>query len=295
MNIESTIEIYAGGQGSGPNAPCPQCGPKGGVKEGDRVKFAKDHTVTSTGGAKYKFQPDTVAKVISVMPKIGHGDQMVGVLSEKDQKEGKFGNVGYVKMDDLILHEPRHSENPYSTPSKMTRSGNFTPAFDKQGKVIAPDPHAVVIKPVPKDQVIMHTITPDGASLTWIKTPQHTEEDIKNISKEAHSLKGKFNLLSTVPAGELNNPGEKRVTRVYDTTRTPLESRSVNKGATVWVSGLTSGGKITGIHIKEQLYGKHAQIENTYEFKYKNAAAGIGMLKSRYGIVTSLKRLRGGG
>lgn len=293
MNIEATIEIYAGGQGSGPNAPCPQCGPQGGIKEGDRVKFTKDHKVTSTGGAKYQFQPDTVAKVISVMPKVGHGDQMVGVLSEKDQKEGKFGNVGYVKMNDLILHEPRHSENPFSTPGKISK-GNYVPAFDKQGKVVAPDPNAITIKPVPASQTIMHTTTADGASLTWIKSPRHTEEDIKNISKEEHSLKGKFSLLSTVPAGELNNPGETRTTRVYDTTRTPLESRSVNKGATVWVSGITSKGKITGINIKEQQYGKHAQIENTYDFKYKNAAAGIGMLKSRYGIVTSLKRLRGG-
>jgi hypothetical protein len=288
MNIIATIEIYAGGVGSGPNAPCPQCGPHS-FKEGDRVKFKENHKITSTGGGKYQFKPDTVAKVISVMPKIGNASQMAGVISEHDQEEGKFGNVGYVKVDDLILHEPRHSESPYTSPSKVSK-GNLIPSFDKQGKVIAPDPNKVTLKPVPKSQVIMHTTTNDGASLTWIKSHETSEKDLKDLSEKSHYLKGKFALVTSVPAYGVVK--ENKTTRVYDTSK----GQDVDKGSTVWISGSVKGGKITGVNVREQNYSKYGQIEHAaYNFQYKNAAAAIGMLKSRYGITTTLKRLRGGG
>lgn len=293
MNIEATIELYAGGQGSGPTAPCPQCGPHH-INEGDRVTFKDDHTITSVGGGKYKFKPGTTAKVVSVMPKIGNADQMASVLSDQDQKEGKYGNVGYVKVSDLVLHEARNVVSPYSQQTgKVNRKGDYTPAFDKSGKVVAPDPRSIQIKPVQKSQVLMHTTTNDGASLTWVKSPQTSEAEAKNLSEQDHILKGKFKLLTAT--GVKDTDGQNRVTRVYDTTHTPLESRSVEKGTTVWISSKTSGGKITAITIREQNYAMHSQKTSMAQFEYKNAAAAVGMLKTRYGINTSLKKLRGGG
>src|SRR5580692_6676461 len=216
---------------------------------------------------------------------------MVAVqLHDPPEDLGK-GMPTYAKASDLELHTPATNISPWRQSSKMTPGGNFTPVLDKSGHVVAPDPHALSIKPVPKDQVLMHTTTNDGASLTYVKTPQTSDQDARKLSDQEHSLKGKFSLLTGVGVKE---DGANRTTRVYDTTRTPLESRSVAKGTTVYVSSKTSGGKIIGIDIREQNQGTHAQKVSTATFSYKNAAAAIGMLKSRYGITTSLKRLRGG-
>src|ERR1700679_1952654 len=106
MLLSSSIAIYAGGVGSGPNAPCPQCGPHGGINKGDKVKLNPAAVVRNPkSGAKTTFDPDTIAIVNNVLPKVGNADQMVGIVSEHDQKNGKYGNMGYVKMQDLTLHK----------------------------------------------------------------------------------------------------------------------------------------------------------------------------------------------
>src|SRR5580692_3242887 len=149
MNIQTTISIYAGGVGSGPNAPCPQCGPGHSFKEGDRVKLKQGALVSNPkSGAKNYFKPDSIAVVTSVLPKVGNQEQMVGVHSEEDQGEGKFGNLGYARMKDLILHQPAFDKNPFHKTGSV-KQGAYVPAFDKSGKVVAPDPHALTVKPVP--------------------------------------------------------------------------------------------------------------------------------------------------
>jgi hypothetical protein len=292
MNIQAVIEIYAGGIGSGPNAPCPQCGPHS-FKEGDKVTLKRGTSVVHPkSGGKFKFDNDEQGTVVNMLPKVGNADQMVAVQLHHPPEDLGTGMPTYARANDLVLHTPATNISPWSSPSKMTTKGNLKPSFDKSGHIVAPDPHGITIKPVQKSQVIMHTTTNDGASLTWVKTPQTSEAEAKNLANEEHSLKGKFNLLTGV--GVKDEDGQNRTTRVYDTTRTPLESRSVSRGSTVYVSSKTSGGKITGVNVREQNTGHYAQKISTASFSYKNAAAAIGMLKQRYGIVTSLKRLRGG-
>lgn len=289
MNLQSTISIYAGGTGSGPTAPCPQCGPHG-IGEGDKVKVKDGAHIINQGGSKMSFAPGTVATVVNILPKVGTADQMAGIISVKDQKDGKFGNMGHVKIDDLVLHQKMHEEALGKLPlfTKSWFKNPTVPEYKKQD-----------IQPVSKKSVIMQTTTHDGAKLTWVKPQDEAKPSYKSmqqLSQEPHSLKGKFTRTVNAPGydPELNEKGTNRNASVYDTSKTPAESREVNKGATVWVSTNTSGGKITGVSIKEANYVKPAARTNTIQFDYQNAAKAVGMLKQRYGISTSLAKMRGG-
>jgi hypothetical protein len=289
MNLGSTISIYAGGVGSGPTAPCPSCGPHG-IGQGDKVKVKEGAKITTQGGSKMSFTPGTVATVVSVLPKVGTADQMAGIISVKDQKDGKFGNMGHVKLDDLILHEKMHEEALGKLPL-------FTHSWFKNPQV--PEYKKQDIQPAPKKSVIMQTTTHDGAKLTWVKPAEETKPSYKSmqqLSREPHDLKGKFNRIVNAPgyAPGLNEKGITRNASVYDTSRTPAEGREAKTGATVWVSTNTSKGKISGVSVREANYTYPAARTSTIQFDYQNAAKAVGMLKQRYGISTSLAKMRGG-
>lgn len=53
MKLNDSIELQAGGTGSGPNKPCPQCGPRGHtkthIKVGDKVYYVDDYGETKKG------------------------------------------------------------------------------------------------------------------------------------------------------------------------------------------------------------------------------------------------------
>src|ERR1700734_3976044 len=290
MNLGITIEVYAGGVGSGCHGP--NCG-RPAIDKGDRVTLKPGvHVVNPNSGAKTQFKEGTIAVVTNVMPKVGQADQMVGIQSEKDQGNGKYGNMGYVKMDDLNLHQKMADDTLGALPP-WSKSWSKPNPQDKKLSFIqlppSPSDKKNDIQPVPKSQVLMHTTTNDGASLTWVKTPQTGEKEARELSDTEHNLKGKFMLLTGTSVKDPD--GQTRTTRVYDTTRTPLESRSVQKGSTVWVSSKTSNGKINSVEVREQNFGQHAQKTSLAQFQYTNSAAAVGLLQSRYGISTSLKKL----
>lgn len=281
MNIRSLLTILAGGAGSGPNAPCPQCGPHN-FKEGDRVKVKSGIPVTNPkSGAKTLWKEGSIATINNVLPKVPGQDQMVGIESEKDQKQGKFGNMGYVKVQDITLHSPR-SEHDLPV---WTKSWSRNP--------IAPVHKRMDIQPVPEKQVIMRTKTADGARLTWVKPADEKEETIrslKQIASEDHSMKGDFALIDKVK-GIQDRVGTSRNTRIYDTSGMPAPYQT-GRGTTLQVSSYLQKGRIRSITVEEQNYTTHAQRLSTMTFEYKNAAAAVGMLSSRYGIKTTLARLR---
>jgi hypothetical protein len=297
MNLQTAITLLAGGPGSGCHGP--NCGRP--IKEGDTVTMKPGtSSYHPKSGGKFEFPHGTELKVSNVMPKIGHSDQMVAVEPLHPVK-GLGGMVPYAKMSDLELQESHDSRTPpvFSTPSKVSRSGNFIPVTDKSGHIVPPDPNAISIKSVPKSQVIMQTKTSDGARLTWVK-PKDETENIKNLSSEPHRLKGDFALISkvtkTVPApGEYQ--GEKRVSRIYDTSSMPAHLHQ-GPGASVQVDAYLSNGKIKGVNVTERNYTTSAQRVSQGTFEYRNTskdktqiAKSVGMLKQRYGIKTSLKNL----
>lgn len=290
MNLDSLI-ILAGGAGSGPNAPCPQCGPHK-FEEGDKVRLKPGAKVTSQGGGKAEPVPNSVHRVINVLPAVGSAPQQVAVQSVEDQKEGKYGNFGYANANDLILHEPRQSYQPWTKPEPGTLNKNkfYEPKLDKKGFVVAPEPRGPQIQ---KGQKLTETRTSDGAKLTVLRPKDSPETNVRNLSQEEHPAKGSFGLISKVDSDD-------STTRIYSTTVLPAHLQE-GRETTVWVNSRVSEGRISGVTVREQNTTTHGQKTSTYTFDYKvpqksfskGAAAAVGMLKERYGIKLSLKRLRG--
>src|SRR6266446_1504121 len=105
MNGEQTISIYGGGAGSGPSAPCPQCGPGHKLEPGDIVKTKADVKLwNQKTGSIDTFPPGTKAKLVNVLHKIGTNDQMVSVTIKKHH------DPEYMKMKDVELHRPGNKE-----------------------------------------------------------------------------------------------------------------------------------------------------------------------------------------
>ena len=286
MNIQAAIELYFGGPGSGPNAPCPNCGPHNKIQhqlqEGDTVKLTHPAKMFhEKSGDNRTIPAGTKATVLNILPKVGTADQMMSVHVEGHDPD-------YIPMNHAELSHARTEDLPIYTKPWFKPSPESDKAWRKQD-----------IQPVPKSQTIMTTTTSDGAKLTWVKPKDEEAPDYKSmqqLSREPHSLKGDFIRQATVPVynPKSDEQGKNTVTRMYDTSLTPQQARMSNSGATIWVKGTTSEGKITGVNIREQNYTQHAQTTSTITFEYKNSAKAVGMLKKRYGISLNLKSLRGG-
>lgn len=323
MNLTQSINIYAGGLGSGPNAPCPQCGPHGKEESGEKFKGPKGgpspeihkeagvplitktkeqkkslpsklyekhiqkqtviekHTAKSASGTTIKegdtvknktevklwnqktgdvdrIHPGSKLTVSNVLPKIGTGSQMISVVTKNHDPE-------YMQAKDVDLHKT------------------------------APTPN-IEVEPVKKSQVISKFKTADGADVTWVKPHVEGEKEQKDITERAHYQKGNFSLIDRVE-GIQDRPGYTRVTRIYDTSGMPAHLQK-GAGTTLWVDSYTQKGKIKEVVINEQNYTTYAQkTRGALTFSYKKgfgegAAKAVGMLKTRYGIKTTLARLR---
>lgn len=261
MNIEQTIEVHAGGQGSGPNAPCPQCGPQGKSHEmepGDFVKLKKEITVwNQKTGHNDKYPPGKVVTLVNILPKIGTADQMVSLQVHKNH------DPEYFKMSDVEFH----------------KVGNKEQVED--------------IKPVRPGMVLIKFKTWDGANVTWVRSKEEKEKSGKTlveISKTPHGMKDKFNLLDKIP-GKQDRPGFKRSTFVYDTT--PLKPHmQQGRGAVVWVSSYSKKGAVKEVVVQEQNHTTYGvKTRGMLSFNYKNSAQAVGMLKTRYGIKVKLSEL----
>lgn len=273
MNLEQTICILpiieAGGTGSGPNAPCPQCGPHSGyvskkghaIEEKDIVRLNKpDSLYNFKTGNVDKFESGKLkAVVVNVLPKVGDNPQMVKVNILSPGKKHEQDNFRYVKMSDIELHKLGSTEQVKD------------------------------IKPVSKGKVLTKFKTADGATVTWIKPFTEGEKEVKDPTKEEHYLKGKFEQTESTK-GLQDRPGYVRVTKIYDTTGYPSHFQK-GSNATVYVNTYSRKGAIKNVVIQEQNTTTYAQKTRFLSFNYKNAAAASGLLQSRYGITAKLKNL----
>ena len=278
MNLAESInvfEILAGGQGSGPSAPCPQCGPHA-IDKGDIVKTkAEVKMYNGKTGNIDTLPPGTKMTVLNVLPKVGTGDQMVSVNTKSHDPE-------YMKLADVTLHKPLHKPLHQDELGKLPV---WTHRWSRNPQ--APANKAQDIQPVPKGQVISKFKTADGANVTWVRpsTDQPKEEKtLKEISQESHNLKGKFELTDSVQ-------GLDHVTKIYETTGSPAHLQTGSNG-TVYVHTYADGNKIRGVVIQEQNSTNYGmKTRGIMSFDYRNTAKAVGMLKSRYGIKTTLTRI----
>lgn len=280
MNILQVITIHAGGPGSGPNAPCPQCGPHGGkqIEKGDTVKMKPGAQVFNPNtGEKYHFAPGTKLRVVHVMPKIGNADQIVSVTTGK--KDDDVRSTAYAKMDDLVLHKSGivHLVSPGPVANELPKWAD--PTF-KNPK--APGWKELDIQPVPKSQVQVKYKTADGANVTVVRPAEQKEKDLRDLTKEEHRFKGQFERTNTIKSEKEGT----HTTRVYTTSSYPAHLQGA--GATVWVHRYPDR-----VVIQEQNTAKHGyKITGITTFEYKNIGKAFGMMKSRYGISIKLSNTR---
>jgi hypothetical protein len=280
MNLAETINVLplleAGGVGSGPNAPCPSCGPHK-IEQGDTVKTKVPVKMFNNKTLEFKtFPPGTKAAVLNVLPKIGTGDQMVSVITKGHDPE-------HMKLDDVELHKKMH-------PDELGKLPVWTHKWSRNPQ--APANKAQDIKPVPKSQTILKFKTSDGANVTWVKPHDeaHDTKTLKDIAGESHYLKGKFELTNSVQ-GLQDRPGLDRVTKQYDTSGMPAHLQQ-GSNASIEVNTYYKGNSIKNVVINERnTTGYSQKIRGVLSFDYKNTAAAVGMLKSRYGITQTMTRL----
>jgi len=258
MEAISISELMAGGPGSGPTAPCPQCGHHGstGIHEGDIVRIQKPLTVwNQKTGNNDTYPVGKRVTVINILPKIGTASQMIAVQAHKNH------DPEYMKMEDVKLHK-------------------------SIGKTIEPEP-------VPKSQVIQKFTSNDGSSMTYVKTPQTREYDprtLKDLANQTSRYKGKFDQVEKVDGADGN------ITRLYDTSKVPSDAwgregaptAAPRPGVTLWVHRYSDH-----VTIQEQSYLRWGQkASGIISWTYKNIGMAFGMLKKRYGISIPLSRER---
>jgi hypothetical protein len=280
MNISEAIgiEILAGGPGSGPNAPCPECGPHHKqIDEGDTVRLKKEVSLyNKRTGNNDKLPAGQKAVVVGVLPKIGNAEQMVKVNVLAPSKHHEE-SLEHVKMADVELHKSglTHQVNPIGKQD--------LPMYSKPGfHPTAPGWKELDIQQVKKSQVLMKTKTSDGANLTVVRPKSEKESDpktLKDLAKTPSPFKGTFNPIETVSGAD------NQTTRIYETGKASYAHEKEGPGAVVWVHQYL--GKLV---IQEQSYLRWSQKrQGLISFEYKNRAAGLGMLKKRYGIKIGLR------
>lgn len=297
-SLEIDRRILAGGAGSGPNAPCPQCGPshsdhshspspaRDPISKGDQVRTKTEVTMfNKKNGNIDKVPAGTVMHVLNVLPKVGHADQMVSVDA------GKKYDAEYMKLSDVEMHKPLKEK------FALNPKGDFdNPLFSKPGfKPKTDEEKDADIKPVRKSDTIIKFQTADGANVTWVKPhgeqSEYTPKTMQELSTTAHPQKGNFSQIDVVK-GIQDRSGYARVTRMYDTSNLPAYHQT-KSGASVWVDSYVRKGSIKEVKVHEQSYVKYGnKIRGGITFSYKNSAQAVGMLKSRYGITTTLDKLR---
>ena len=278
--VLNTFEIVAGGQGSGPNAPCPQCGPHSGKGDKGHVIEEKDIVKLHTPDSLYnyktgnvdKFGPGLKAVVVNVLPKVGDNPQMVKVNILSPGKKHEQDNFRYMKLTDVSLHKLGSTEQVKD------------------------------IKPVSKSKTLLKFKTSDGADVTIVKPHtegEHDPKSLKELSMTPHYLKGNFSITESLK-GLQDRPGYTRVSKIYDTSGMP---NYLQKGsnATVYVNTYSQKGAIKNVVVQEQNTTTYSQkSKGVIEFSYKTsgkpgwnmgAAAAVGMLRQRYGIKSGLGKL----
>ena len=273
MNLVETIDVYAGGVGSGCHGP--NCGRP--ISSGDTVKLKKPVTLWNTKtGDNDKFPAGQKAIVVDVLPKIGTADQMVKVNIVPPTKNHE-GEEQHVKMSDVEFEKSglTHQVNPIGhTELPMYTNPKFHPTGGDWKKLD--------IQPVPKGQVQLKYKTSDGANVTIVKAkdaPEHDPRTLKEIASTPNYYKGKFNLVETV------NGADDNTTRVYDSSKPSLAHEKEGSGAVVWVHRYPD--KVT---VQEQSYTKWSTKKSgLITFEYKNVGRAFGMLNRRYGIRIPIK------
>lgn len=224
MNIDQAMSIYAGGPGSGPNAPCPQCGPKGeesgekfkGPKGKDSPAPSKDvGNIPLPKKGKEKGAAAELYKKWKEKQEVGTKDMQQWLKEHHTEKQKaadfKEGDIVKLKKGDtlynyktgnidkfgpglkaVVVHVlPKVGDNPQLVKVNILPPGKkWEPDQFRYMKAVELDLHRtskdkIEVEPVKKSQVLTKFKTSDGADVTWVKPHVEGEHETKTIQQIA--------------------------------------------------------------------------------------------------------------
>lgn len=276
MNLASTLELYAGGPGSGPTAPCPQCGPHSGrqpkYQEGDWVRILRPTQALSAVQKKGSQNllvyprartgtrmPGEIGKVVKVLPAVGHNQEMVQLTF------GKKGETEFVPIKDVEFYKGA-------------------------GKVMDPQ---IQSKPMSDRQAQRKADLPEGGRYGQAKplSDQRPTRNAPNYEGREHPLKGMLEPVDQVMGFSDNqdHPGQNLKSFIYQADKPD------GGGSVVWVHRYSDevSGKVSNTVIAEVNYTDNKFKYGTpKEFSYKNPVMAFKTLRDRYGIQMKMKDWR---
>lgn len=266
MNLASTIRILAGGSGSGPTAPCPQCGPHGKTtqyREGDKVRILKPLRIYNDKTSNFKtIQPGKVGKVELVLPAIGHNSEMIKI------KFGRNFTEEYVPTGDVEFH--RIAGKP------------LDPGGGKR---------QIKSKPLDEKDAQMKVKIPTGGRYGLVKPDEGPRDSrgVTNFENRAHPMKGQYEEIDKVTgfSDTQAHPDQNLRTFIYE-----AKDADTGKGSVVWVHRYSDDktGKVKQTVIGEVNYkDSNFRYSAPKQFTYKNPALAFKTLRDRYGIQMKLK------
>lgn len=267
MNIQTAIDLYAGGPGSGCHGP--NCGrPRKNFDEGDHV-----HTIDKGTGVhvihwgREEFPAGTKGRIVKVMDSIpNQPDRVVVSVSKKDSPTAPKGFVRHyiMEQDNLVVHKAAGKP------------------FDP-GKIRTPN--------VPESKVLSRSKSEDGVKYTIVKPSQDDRVGTRgatNFSNREHSLKGQFS--------EPERVGQFLTKQDYQEGKNAVQSwvyeakRPDGSGAVVWLMKDKQPGQPQSIVIREENYTQDkAKYGTPRIFEYKNQAQAFSVMNNRYGVKMTMK------
>jgi hypothetical protein len=229
------------------------------IKEGDIVKLLKPDTLWNMKTGDVDRFPAGKLKgvVVNVLQKVGD-NQAVKLNIMPPTKNHEADQFRYLPAQDLQLHK-------------------------------AAGPTTIETAPVKNSQILQQFKSVDGATVTYVKTPQtkdYTPRTIEQLASLPSRYKGQFQQIDKV-IGAADN-----ITRIYDSSKVPSTKWGVEgpataasrPGATVFVDRYPNK-----IVVEERPYQKwgfrsRGPIQWTYDHPQKYLLQALGTLKKRYGI-----------
>jgi len=324
----SELRIKAGGVGSGPNAPCPQCGPKSGkdknTESGEKFKGPKGGKTPKPLG-DVGFQPISGKKPsgASKLYEKYKETQQKGTESMQHFKEhapqtkGKPINEGDIvkTTKPMTVWNQKTGNNDTYPPGKKVTVINILPKVGQADQMISVqvskhhDPDymkmndvvlhksvggTITPEPVPTSKIKVQYTSNDGAQVTVVKSPKEPGEyepkTLKEMASKPSPYKGTFEKLDKVTPVP-KEIEEEYMPEKYEKHTTYIfdsETKESGTGVTVYVHRYPD--RVT---VQEQHYTRFSHIDKPLiTWKYDNVEKARLMLQKRYSIKIGHKELK---
>lgn len=326
MLLSSAIELYAGGPGSGPNAPCPQCGPEGGrtftgPKGGKAPKLAKDvgnirmPKKDVPGHKQYlRYQERTRQGTKEMQqwkqahhteqPKtagIKEGDKVkINVAVRDYYNTPPFGRDKVPGTKAIVVGvmpafggHPETLKVQYSPLGQIHRVPSSDVTFHKAAGPPLEPKRGIKSEPIPERQTLTRMDMPQGRYAIAKPAGEPGESrGPQNVQFRPHDLSGQFEAVDKVDSmfrSVSGHPNQDLKSWIYEA------KREDGSGSVLMLHKYTdaSTGKIRNTTLYEMNYKSgNYKYSSPKQFSYNNPALAFKSLRDRYGIQMKMKDWR---